>query len=108
MTARRRVSAEYIREMAALHGVPLDPEAVERTLVLAPGDLGLGALRVATGLPVHHRDEGVERGLEPVDPVQGGVDQLHRGDLALPDEGRRLGDGREGQLVAAHFALLLG
>ena len=30
MTARRRVSAEYIREMAALHGVPLDPETVER------------------------------------------------------------------------------
>lgn len=30
MTARRRVSAQYVREMAAIHGVPLNPETVER------------------------------------------------------------------------------
>ena len=30
MPERRRVSAEYIREMAAIHGVPLPPEIVER------------------------------------------------------------------------------
>lgn len=30
MRERRRVSAQYIREMAAIHGVKLDPESVER------------------------------------------------------------------------------
>jgi hypothetical protein len=30
MPERRRVTPEYIREMAAIHGVPLDPETVER------------------------------------------------------------------------------
>ena len=30
MPERRRVSAEYIRAMAAVHGVKLDPAAVER------------------------------------------------------------------------------
>jgi hypothetical protein len=30
MPERRRVSPQYIREMAAIHGVTLDPESVER------------------------------------------------------------------------------
>ena len=30
MRERRGVSAQYIREMAAIHGVKLDPESVER------------------------------------------------------------------------------
>ena len=30
MPERRRVSPEYIREMAAIHGVRLNPESVER------------------------------------------------------------------------------
>jgi len=32
MPEKRRVSAEYIREMAAIHGVPLPPETVERRI----------------------------------------------------------------------------
>jgi hypothetical protein len=30
MPERRRVTAEYVRELAAIHGVPLDPASVER------------------------------------------------------------------------------
>ena len=44
-------------------------------------------------------DVGVQLGVEPLDPLQVGLDELDRRDLAAADEGRLLGRGQEGEAV---------
>ena len=59
----------------------------------------LAARAAARGLLGADGHVGVQLGVEPLDPLQVGLDELDRRDLAAPDEIGLLGRGQEGEAV---------
>ncbi len=79
-----------------------DGNSVERSAILASGNLGLGRACLRSGQVGGDGDERPERRIQSLDPSKHGIGQLDRRHLALLDERRQLGDRRERQVVARH------
>ena len=68
---------------------------MERPAVEARGDLPLGAVGGVERALAHHGDDGVVAGAEPRQPIEDGLGQCYRRELARPDEPGELADGKE-------------
>jgi hypothetical protein len=82
-----------------------DRQAVQWADRLAGGQGGVGGIRGRPRTIGVQGHDGVDRGIQPLDPPQVRLEQLTCGDLPVAHHGGQLGGGPEAQVVAHRSSL---